>query len=154
MSLNVVELIQKGGIFFDVNGKNPKDVYKKVTGLMNLPDYITPKALCEGLCEREDFMSTAVGNGIALPHCRMPILKDSNGEQISIVFLSKPINMSAPDNLPVSIMFIILSKNQKDHLEILSQLFEVLKDTEVKKLLNQRASKEEILETLKKIKSE
>lgn len=151
MALRVTELIQKGGFFFDVEGNNPKDVYKNVTKLIDLPDYITPETLYAGLSEREDLMSTAVGNGVALPHCRMPVMKNSSEEKVCVVFLKNPIQMSAPDTIPVSTMFIILSQNQKDHLAILSQLFELLKNDEIKTLLNQYAPKEQLLEAIKKI---
>lgn len=151
--VDVVKLIQKGGIFFEVEGKNPKEIYKKITKLMALPDYITPDFLFSSLCEREKLISTAVGNGIALPHCRNPIVKNEDDEQVCMISLKNPVQMQSPDQIPVSTMFLILSHDQKNHLEILSQLFELLKNTDVKMLFSQEFHKNKILEELKLLNS-
>ena len=73
--VDISKLIRRGGIFKNVEGSTPKEVYENVSKLMELPEDITPDFLASALCAREEVLSTAVGNGIALPHARAPIMK-------------------------------------------------------------------------------
>lgn len=37
MAVNLAELIHEGGVFKDVEGSSPEEIYKKITGMMSLP---------------------------------------------------------------------------------------------------------------------
>ena len=118
MAVDLGSLIHKGGVFFNVGGETPEEIYKKVTELMNLPEQISNESVYEALCAREKIMSTAVGNGIALPHARAPIVKNEDDQRIAVVYLDKPIDMKAPDNLKVYVMFVLLTQNPQTHLHL------------------------------------
>ena len=98
-------------------------------------------------------MSTAVGNGIALPHCRIPIIKDMSDQRIAIVYLKEPLAMNAPDGIPVNTMFVILAQNQSDHIQMLTALAGHMKENEFKKLLADHASEAEILDTIREFRN-
>ena len=82
--INIIDLIQKGTVLLNVEGSSPKEVYKNVVDKIEYPKGLTPENLYTELCQREDLMSTAVGNGIALPHSRYPILKNSDDQRIIV----------------------------------------------------------------------
>ena len=103
--VNISELIHRGGIFRNVEGSNPKEVYAKVSKMIDLPDGMTSDQVYNALCAREDVLSTAVGNGIALPHARAPIMKNEEDQRICVVYLKEPIDMKAPDERNVFVMF-------------------------------------------------
>lgn len=149
--MEIAELIHRGGVFYDVEGNTPEDVYKNVTMDMDLPTSVDSEAIYKALCARESIMSTAVGNGIALPHARTPIIKDESNQRICVVYLKKPVDMKAPDNIKVFVMFILLTQNPQTHLQILSSLVGLFNDANFRKLLESHASEDELLRAIKKM---
>ena len=79
------------------------------------------------LLERERLGSTGVGNGVAIPHAKLP-----NIAKITGVFarLSKPINFEAIDDQPVDIVFMLLAPEGSgaEHLKALSRIARVLRN--------------------------
>lgn len=151
MAVNLADLIHKGGVFKDVEGSSPEEIYKKITEMMNLPAGLSAEVVYNALCDREKIMSTAVGNGIALPHARIPLLKDEGDQRICVIYLKNPIDMNAPDERKVFVMFIILSANQHTHLQVLSELVQLFQKKEFKKLLEQNASEAELLNAIRNL---
>lgn len=151
MSVNLAELIHKGGVFNGLEGSSPEEIYKKITEMMEIPAGLSSDFVCRALCEREKILSTAVGNGIALPHARIPIVKDEKDQRICVVYLKNPIDMDAPDERKVFVMFVILSSDQKNHLQVLSELVHFFQDMEFRKLLEQNASEAELLNKIRKL---
>jgi PTS system nitrogen regulatory IIA component len=70
---------------------------------------------------RERLGSTAMGQGIAVPHCRISNCSKTIG---TLITLDKAINFEAPDNQPVDIIFVLLVPEQahEDHLNTLAAL--------------------------------
>ena len=62
---DIAELIHRGGIFFDVEGSTPEEIYANISKKIKLPEDMTAEQVCSALCAREKVLSTAVGNGIA-----------------------------------------------------------------------------------------
>ncbi len=151
MAVNLAELIHKGGVFKDVEGSSPEEIYGKITGMMSLPVGLSAETVCKALCDREKIMSTAVGNGIALPHARIPLLKDEDDQRICVVYLKNPIDMRAPDERKVFVMFVILSANQRSHLNVLSELVQLFQQKEFKNLLEKNAGEAELLNAVRKL---
>ena len=151
MAVNLAELIHKGGVFKDVEGSSPEEIYKKITEMINLPAGLSAETVYNALCDREKIMSTAVGNGIALPHARIPLLKDEGDQRICVIYLKNPIDMNAPDERKVFVMFIILSANQHSHLQVLSDLVQLFQKKEFKKLLEQNSSEAELLNAIRNL---
>lgn len=147
----ICDLLKNGTILFDVEGNNTTDIYDKVSKSVVLPSSVTKENVFAALCDRERVMSTAVGYGIALPHCRGTILKDNSEQQISVCYLKNPLDMKAPDTRYVYVMFVLLTANSQTHLQVLSQLAALFKNEEFRKLLESHASKEEIIEAAQKI---
>lgn len=81
----------------------------------------------ETLLERERLGSTGVGNGVAIPHGKLPGL-----EKIVGVFarLAKPVAFDAADDQPVDIVFMLLAPEGSgaDHLKTLSRIARVLRN--------------------------
>lgn len=149
--INIAELIQKGDILFDVKGTSPKDVFKNVIDKIEYPKGLTPENLYTELCQREDLMSTAVGNGISLPHSRYPILKNSEDQRIIVCYLKNNLQMNAPDGRLVDTMFVLLTSSPQFHLKVLSQLAFLFQNKEFRNTLEKKPNKAELLEAVKKV---
>ena len=79
--------------------------------------------LYRGLLDRERLGSTAIGHGVAIPHCRLEECDEIVG---ALFVFSDPIEFAAPDDDPVRIMFVLLvPANETDkHLAALAMLAE------------------------------
>jgi len=94
-------------VFLDVEGKNKEDIIARMAALMAERGIIKdPARIQEAIWSRESEMSTAIGDGIALPHARVPDL----AQPILCLFRLKiPIEFDSPDNKPVQILFLELT---------------------------------------------
>lgn len=147
--INIIELIHKGGVFHNVKGSTAEEVYRNITNAISMPKGLDKDVLYEELCNREQLMTTAVGNGIALPHPRYPLLKKEDDQKIVVCFLEKPLIMSAPDSKPVYVMMLLLTNNSQAHLKILSQLAFLFQKSEVRNCLESSPVEAELLTTIK-----
>ena len=149
-TVNMGELILRGGVINNIDADNPLEVYEQLKSKIKLPASVTPEILYEGLCAREKVLSTAVGRGIALPHCRDIILSGNDEQQITVIYLKNPIDMNAPDGRKVDTMFVLLTSNSQSHLQVLSRLAGLIKDDSFVELLRNRASAEELVDAANK----
>lgn len=81
----------------------------------------------DSLFARERLGSTGLGHGVAIPHGRIKGLK----QPLAAVFqLAQPIGFDAPDELPVGLLIFLLvpEASTQKHLEILSEIAELLSD--------------------------
>ncbi|HSG61155.1 MAG TPA: PTS IIA-like nitrogen regulatory protein PtsN [Pseudomonadales bacterium] len=76
------------------------------------------------LIQRERLGSTGIGNGIAIPHCRIPNLTQVVG---ALITLDKAIDFEAIDEQPVDLIFVLLVPEESfsEHLETLATLAEL-----------------------------
>ncbi len=139
VEVDLAQLIHRGGVFKNVEGNTPQEIYAKVCKMIDLPDGMTSDTVYNALCAREEVLSTAVGNGIALPHARSPIMRNESEQRICVVYLKNPIDMKAPDEREVFVMFILLAHNSQIHLKVLSSLAGLFRDAKFKKALELRS---------------
>ena len=88
----------------------------------------------DSLFSRERLGSTGLGHGVAIPHGRIKGLK---APMAAVFQLALPIGFDAPDELPVQLMIFLLvpeAATQK-HLEILSEIAEMLSDVALRDAL-------------------
>ena len=138
-------LIHRGGVFFDVEGTTPQEIYKNISEKIEKPEGVTSDLIYNALCAREQVLSTAVGNGIALPHARASIIKSDENQKICVVYLKKPIDMQAPDEREVFVMFVLLTSNSQVHLKVLTELAGLFRNLRFRKALEAHAGEAELL---------
>ena len=92
------------------------------------------RAILEILLQREKLGSTGVGNGIAIPHGKMPKLGGLFG---LFARLDRPIDFEALDGQPVDLIFLLLAPEAAgaDHLKALARVARLLRDPEVARRL-------------------
>ncbi len=97
----------------------------------------------DSLFSRERLGSTGLGHGVAIPHGRIKGLK---APMAAVLLLAQPIGFDAPDETPVNLLIFLLvpeAATQK-HLEILSEIAELLSDAELRGKLCSSASAEDL----------
>lgn len=148
---SLVEALEAGGIFYRVSGTEKESALRAVVEMLRLPDEVDRDFLFRVLLARESLGSTAVGDGIAIPHVRNPIVLHVPRPAITLCFLEKPINFGALDGKPVQILFTLISPTVRAHLHLLSRLAYALRQPAFKKTVLGQGSREEILAEARKI---
>lgn len=143
--MNLSELIHRGGVIESCEGSSAEEIYRNVIAGMSFPSGISNEVIFNAVCSRERIMSTAVGNGVALPHARIPVIRENEDQRVCVIYPKNPVSMNAPDERKVSVMFMILTQNQQTHLDVLSKLVTLLQKTQFKKLLEKHAGEAELL---------
>ncbi len=146
--VDICDLIKKGGVYYNVQGTTVSEVYKEICSQLSLPENISTDLLYSELIKREEMMSTAVGNGIAIPHPRPLLLSKPESQRIILCFPKQPLNMNAPDERLVSALFILLTSSRQDHLAILAKLADLVQKVAVRRVLEEQACEEDVLATL------
>ena len=131
------QALEAGGVHCGVPGEDKLSVLRAVVGLLKLPLQMDPEFLLQVLLAREALGTTAIGDGIAIPHVRNPILlQNKPAPAISLCFLAHPIDFGALDGQPVRILFMLTSPTVKVHLHLLSRLAYALHDPQFRATLN------------------
>src|SRR5690242_11453644 len=93
----------------------------------------------ETLMQREKLGSTGIGNGIAIPHGKLPRLEKLIG---LFARLERPIDFESLDGQPVDLIFLLLAPETAgaDHLKALARIARLLRDSDVAQKL--RASQD------------
>lgn len=141
-----VQALAAGGIHYRVAGTDRDSVLRSVVELLRLPDHVDREFLLQVLLAREALGSTGIGDGIAIPHARNPIVLNVERPTITLCFLENPIDFAALDGLPVTVLFTLVSLTVRSHLHLLSRLAFILNDKGFREVLRHQGSRDEILE--------
>ncbi len=139
------EALQAGGIFYRVGGDDKNSVLRAVIEHLRVPEEVDREFLYRVVLARENLQSTGIGDGIAIPHVRNPIVLHVSRPMITLCFLERPVDFAALDGKPVHALFTLISPTVRAHLWMLSRLSFALHDEEFKKLIATQGGREEIL---------
>jgi PTS system nitrogen regulatory IIA component len=142
--------LESGGIHYLASARDRESALRQVVSVLQLPDEVDREFLFEVLLARENLGSTAVGDGIAIPHVRNPVLLHVR-PAVALCFLSEAIPFGALDGKPVDILFVIVTPSSRSHLSLLSRLSSALHDAAFRDVLKRRGSPEEITAVLKRV---
>ena len=110
-----------------VNSKKQaiQELSARAAELTGLPE----REIFETLLQRERLGSTGVGNGIAIPHGKLPKIGRLFG---LFARLERPIDFDSLDSEPVDLIFLLLAPEAAgaDHLKALARVARVLRDTQ------------------------
>ena len=145
------EALAAGGIVHGLPGRDKDSVLRHLVESMPLPADVDPDFLHSVLLAREALGSTAVGDGVAVPHPRNPILLRVPAAMVTLCFLETPIDFGALDGKPVQALFSMISPTTRIHLHLLSMLAYALRDAGFKECLARRSDAGEILAAARRI---
>lgn len=147
----LVEALQAGGIFYRVGGTDRESALRSLVEYMRLPEEVDRDFLLRVLLAREALQSTGIGDGIAIPHVRNPIVLHVARPMITLCFLEHPVEFAALDGKPVSVLFSLISPTVRGHLRLLSRLSFALSDRGFKDAVLRQASRDEILAEARRV---
>ena len=151
--LSLAHALKSGGIIYRVGGNDKESCLRAVIECLRLPSQADSESLYQVLLAREKLSSTGIGDGIAIPHARSPIIYHMDSPQVSLCFLEKPVEFNALDGKPVYALFTLICPTVKSHLHLLSRLSFVLHDADYKKTIETQAPREEIIAQTARVES-
>lgn len=146
---SLTRALNRGGIYQNVPGNDKESLIKNSAELISLKIPFDPTAMTELLLERERLMSTALNNGLAVPHTRESLL-DSSYDAIALVFPKEPVDFAALDKKPVHALFFLFACDDRRHLNLLAKIAHFSRDEKNSQFLKERPNKQELLSTIQK----
>jgi PTS system nitrogen regulatory IIA component len=126
--VSLADALDAGGVHHKVPGDDQEGALRAVVSRLPLPEEFDRELLHRLFVAREALGSTAVGDGIAIPHARRPIVLHVPRSLVTLCFLKRPIAYQAPDGKPVRILFSVISPTVTAHVQLLARLSGALHD--------------------------
>ena len=145
MPLN--DLVAPNAILPALKVNNKKQALHELAARAAVLSGQSEKAIFEILMQREKLGSTAIGNGIAIPHGKMANLARLFG---LFARLDRPIDFEALDGQPVDLIFLLLAPEGAgaDHLKALARVARLMRTPDTAKLLRDSRDAEAIYAVL------
>jgi PTS system nitrogen regulatory IIA component len=121
-----------------------------MTSLALFDESVDKDVVVQLLKSREQLMSTAIGNGISLPHPRIPLVIGRDKPLIHFFFPKKPLNLNSLDGKPVHTLILIISQTTKQHLSLLAHVSFLLSKKEIQQALEARLPYSELISMIEK----
>jgi nitrogen PTS system EIIA component len=123
----LTDLVASNAIIPALKVKGKKQALQELAARAALLSGQNERTIFEILMQREKLGSTAIGNGVAIPHGKMPNLARLFG---LFARLERPIDFEALDNQPVDLIFLLLTpaNSGADHLKALARISRLLRD--------------------------
>ena len=128
--MNINDMLSDEAFLMNFDGTSKKQVLEELSKLAEIKLGINSRTLLENLTKREKLGSTAVGNGIAIPHANVATIDRP------FVFVSTLVNgldFNSTDDLPVDIIFLLVAPDNKgsEHLQALALISRLLRNKEL-----------------------
>jgi nitrogen PTS system EIIA component len=127
-------ILPAANVLVDVDATSKKRAFEHAGLVFENQHAIARATVTDNLFARERLGSTGLGHGVAIPHGRIKGLKNPLA---AVLRVQQPIPFDAPDDEPVSLLIFLLVPEAatQRHLEILSEIAEMLSDRELRERL-------------------
>jgi len=146
--MKITDLLRPEGIKINAVPSDQMDAIDQLVALQdasgNIADTVEYK---KAILAREGEFSTAVGDGIAIPHAKTKAVKKPG---LAAMTLAKGVDWKAPDDAPATLTFMIAAPEGQNnvHLEMLAKLSQLLMHEEFANALRSAKTPEEFLATI------
>jgi PTS system nitrogen regulatory IIA component len=125
--MELSDLITPEGVISPLKATSKKQALQDLAARAEQVTGVPQREIFEALIERERLGSTGVGNGIAIPHAKLPSLERLWG---LFARLETPIDFDAIDEQPVDLIFLLLAPVAAgaDHLKALARVSRLLRN--------------------------
>lgn len=125
----ISRLLPATNVVLELPASSKKRAFEQAGLLFENHQGIARSKVFDSLFARERLGSTGLGQGVAIPHGRIKAMREPVA---ALLRLAEPIPFDAPDGKPVSLLVILLVPEQATqiHLDILSELAQMLSDEE------------------------
>jgi len=143
------ELLDSDSIVMSLKSQTKDDVLEEMVDILDSAGKIQSRdAVLKAIVDRERIMTTGIGNGVAVPHC-----KSSAVDRLVAALGISPegIDFQSPDNQPARLIFILVAEenNPGPHVRALARLAKLLSSKAVRDALLMARSPENLLQIVK-----
>ena len=139
----LASILPESQVLVGVEATSKKRAFEEAGLLFENLHGLSRALITDSLFARERLGSTGLGHGVAIPHGRIKGLK---APMAAVLQLAQPIGFDAPDEQPVGLLIFLLvpeAATQK-HLEILSEIAELLSDANLRERIKSAPSAEQL----------
>jgi len=138
-------------ILYLVDSEDESTALRKLIQSVPLSLSLNKEELLNALLSREEMMSTAIGNGIAIPHVRLFDSMSLQEDIVAVAYLFEPVDWNAPDGLPVHTLFLVLATDETRHLQILAEIAQLASDEDFVEFLRTMPPRESLIERIQQL---
>lgn len=123
-------MLSDDAFLINFDGTSKKQVLEELSKLAEIKLGINSRILVENLTKREKLGSTAVGNGIAIPHANVINI---DKPYIFVSTLVNGLDFNSTDDIPVDIIFLLVAPDDQgsEHLQALALISRLLRNKEL-----------------------
>ncbi|NCS88766.1 MAG: hypothetical protein AUK34_08315 [Ignavibacteria bacterium CG2_30_36_16] len=140
-------ILDQNSFFYDCR-LSENSYIEQMVNLIELEKNVDKGIIVQLLKNREELMSTAIGNGISLPHPRIPLMVGRYKPIINFFFTEKPLELKSLDGKPVHTFILLISQTIKQHLSLLAHLSFLLSKETFRFALESRLNYSEIIDII------
>ncbi|MFA6600291.1 MAG: PTS sugar transporter subunit IIA [Candidatus Omnitrophota bacterium] len=148
-AVTLAETLELGGIYYEVDAHDKMSALASVVSRMPLLKGVNRETLLGVLVAREAIMSTGIGEGLAIPHARNPIVLHVSSPMATLCFLKTPVDYDAVDGRKVDTLFTLITPNVRVHLHLLAKLAFALRSGPFKTAIAAKEKPEVLLGVLR-----
>jgi len=129
--MSVDGLLAADAVICDLKATSKKHLLQELAAQAADLCSLNERVIFDALLERERLGATSVGNGVAIPHARLPDIDSVYG---IFTRLAQPIDYDAADDEPVDLVFLLLAPESANnqHLRALARISRLLKRPEIR----------------------
>jgi PTS system nitrogen regulatory IIA component len=145
VAMRLADAIGRGGVHRGVPGGDRDAVLRAIVDRMPVPSAGDRALVLAILLARELQASTGIGEGIAIPHVRSPLVFAGRQAAIMVCYLDHEVAFDAIDGRPVHTVFAMMTPTVRGHLHLLSRLSHALLTPAFLAAVKRRAGVEELV---------
>ncbi len=142
--MRIVDLLSKDSVLLNAPVASKQEAIDQLIQLHEQAGHLASVARYrEEILKREAMSTTAVGEGIAIPHAKTDAVKQAG---LSAITVPRGVDYNAPDGKPATLFFMIAAPEDGDlHLTVLSRLMTLLMDETLRRQLQEAPTAEDFL---------
>ena len=139
--MEITDLVTPAAVVASLNATSKKQALQELARRAAELTGEQERAIFDVLLERERLGTTGVGDGVAIPHGKLPNLRKLVG---IFARLERPIDFEAIDEQPVDLIFLLLAPGTAgaDHLKALARVSRLLRDRQMREKLRGSETRE------------
>lgn len=130
-----LDALKIGGVHLHIPGSNLAEVSASIVKSLRLPKATDFAFLADILMASPSLGCNAIGNGIAIPQVRNPMVQPVDQSFVTLCYMEHPFDLNAADGIPIHALFMIVSHSIYNHLYLLSRLICLLRFQEIQDAL-------------------
>ncbi|MCA9513740.1 MAG: chloride channel protein [Myxococcales bacterium] len=142
--------LRRGGVVYGLRARDRDATLRALVDRAPWGTAVDPNQIATALIRREGLSSTALGEGIAIPHPPPGAIGLPREPVVVLSTLKRPVAWGAPDERPVETLALLLCTDHKQHLELLAALVRALRNDDVKAALKVGADLDELVQTVRR----